>query len=178
VGHRDLVADADDAADGRAHPGQLAVIEDRLGQQRIRRDQRRLQGVLGVLGRGVLGVRLGDALGAIADATSPPACPPIPRPRGRGGRPHRPESWLLDRIFPTCEIGRARGRWGSWPPDTAEARSSSYRIVTGVPRGTGTAGSPASRRGNVPFVESRSWIDHWSSQSIAGRGASTCSRRG
>src|SRR5690606_17207777 len=40
---------------------------------------------------------------AMADATSPPACPPMPSATRKRYLPAYPLSWLLDRIFPTWE---------------------------------------------------------------------------
>ena len=45
----DFVADPEDSADGGAHAHELGVIEDRLGQKRVGRDERRLQRVLRVV---------------------------------------------------------------------------------------------------------------------------------
>ena len=49
-------------ADRRAHAGELAVLEHRLGEQRVGGDQRGLQRELGVVRRGVGRVGLDDAL--------------------------------------------------------------------------------------------------------------------
>ena len=62
VRERDVVADAEDAADGGAHAGELGVVEHGLGDQRVGGEHRGLQGELGVVGRGVELVGLGDAL--------------------------------------------------------------------------------------------------------------------
>ena len=165
VRHRDLVADPQDAADGRPHAGQLAVLEHGLGEQRVRGDQRGLQRELGVLGEEYSMSASATRLAAIADATSPPACPPIPSATRKRCVPAYPESWLLDRIFPTCETAALVG---VGVVATGYRRSSKLvvPIVTGVPSGTGTGTVTRDPSRKVPFVDSRSWITHWSSQSI------------
>ena len=49
VGDGDLVADPQDTADRGSHAGQFRMLEHRLGQQRVRGDQGRLQGELGIV---------------------------------------------------------------------------------------------------------------------------------
>ena len=39
-----------------------------------------------------------------AEATSPPACPPMPSATTNRFDPEYPESWLLERTFPVWEI--------------------------------------------------------------------------
>src|SRR3954453_9542947 len=43
----------------------------------------------------------------MADATSPPACPPMPSATTNSWRPAKPESWLFDRTLPTWETAAA-----------------------------------------------------------------------
>ena len=157
VRERDLVADADEGAHGGAHPGELGVLEDGLGEQRVRGDQRGLQRELG-LGRGlVLAVRLadpghGDRAGDVAARV---AAHPV-------GDDEQVPAGIARVLVVRTDL-----------PDVGDGRRAircchGYRrssnvvvpILIGVSSGTwvGTVTRRPSR--NVPLVESRSWIIH------------------
>src|SRR5690606_14707964 len=62
VGDRDVVAGVGDAAHGGAHAGELAGLEHGFGEERVRREQGRLERVLRVVRRRVRLVGFGNAL--------------------------------------------------------------------------------------------------------------------
>ena len=105
---------------------------------------------------------------ATLDATSPPAWPPIPSATTNRLDPAYPESWLFDRTFPVWEIAALEP---SKTMETAYFRSSNVVAPTliGAPTftGTGDDGCTRSPSCSVPFVESRSWIIHWSPHSTS-----------
>ena len=79
VGERDLVADPHEGADGGAHAGELRMLEHRLGEQRVGGDDappagRTRRRTARLYSPSASRMRLT----AIADATSPPAWPPMP----------------------------------------------------------------------------------------------------
>ena len=57
----ELRPDPQDCADRRAHSGELLMIEHRLGEKRVGRHQRRLEGELSVLSRGIRLICLNDS---------------------------------------------------------------------------------------------------------------------
>src|SRR6478735_8566102 len=78
--------------------------------------------------------------------------------------PEYPESWLFDRTLPVCEMA-ALEPWKTIGGGTARYFRSSKVVaptLIGAPTVTGAGAATRTPSCHVPFVESRSWIIHWS----------------
>ena len=95
---------------------------------------------------------------AMLEATSPPACPPMPSATTNRFAPEYPESWLLERTFPVWEIAALEPSKTIWRL-RPYARSSKVVAPTlmelPICTWTGLSLSRWPSR-NVPLVEPRS----------------------
>ncbi len=162
VGDRDLVVDADDAAHRRAHPRELVVFEDGLGEQGVGRDESGLQREGGIVGGGVALVDLADAAdgdrgGDVATGVAAHAV----------GDDEEIVSGVSAVLVVGANLADVRDGCALLGLRHAYRRNSKVvvPIVTGVLSGTrvGSVTRVPSRK--VPLVESRSWMTQPSSHS-------------